>query len=312
MPPLGAAARAVPRADVSTTPPAAWAEQVSGYPADGGPTGADWVRAVPRLLASGMERWGLTPDGAPRTGFTAMVVPVRRGDEALALKVTWPHPEGRHEHLALRHWDGDGAVRLVAARPGEGLLLLERLDPDEDLRGVWADEACATIGGLLARLNVPAPPQVEELATYLPPHLERMQHRAEVPRRVVDRTRGLARELLADPGPGLMLHTDLHYENVLRSPDGRWLAIDPKPLAGHPGFELLPALRNRVDEMGSGAAFRWSVRHRLGILAAAAGIDEDEARAWSLLRAGLEVSWSVAEGEDAVTACIALTKALDD
>ena len=31
------------------------------------------------------------------TGWTAIVVPVRRGGERLALKVTWPHPEGTHE-----------------------------------------------------------------------------------------------------------------------------------------------------------------------------------------------------------------------
>lgn len=302
----------MPAPSPPVTPPRAWVEQVSRYPAEGGPTGADWVRQVPRLVASGLERWGLDVDGSPRTGWTALVVPVRRGAERLALKVTWPHPEGRLEHLALRHWDGRGAVRLVAAHPGDGLLLLERLDPDEDLGEVWTDEACAVIGGLLAGLNVPAPPQVETLADYLPPHLERMGRREAVPRRVTERTRGLARELLADPGPGLLLHTDLHYENVLRAPDGRWLAIDPKPLSGHPGFELLPALRNRAAELGTGAAFRWSVRHRLALLAETAGVDEDQARAWSLLRAGLETSWATFEGEEALTLCIALTKALDD
>jgi streptomycin 6-kinase len=297
---------------VSVRLPPAWVRQVSAYPPDGGPSGADWLASVPGLVERGLGRWGLEPDGDPRTGWTALVVPVRRGEERLALKVGWPHPEARHEPLALRLWNGDGAVRLVAAQPTEGLLLLERLDADTDLLDPWVDEACEVIGGLLARLNVPAPPQVEPLDSYLPPHLERMARGGTVPRRVVERTHGLARELLADAGPALLLHTDLHFENVLLAPDGRWLAIDPKPLAGHPGFEVLPLLRNRVEELGTGAAFRWSVRHRLGLVADAAGIDEDEARAWSLLRAGLEASWAAPDGPDAVTHAIALTKALDD
>ena len=293
------------------TLPAAWVERVRGYPADGGPTGAAWVATVPRLLDDALARWGLVVDGPPRTGWTALVVPVRRGGERLALKVAWPHPEGEHEHLALRTWAGEGAVRLVAALPSEGLLLLERLET-EDLTGMWADEACAVVGGLLRRLHVPAPPQVPRIGPYLAPHLERMQRRPAVPRRVATRTLGLARELLTRDVPELLLHTDLHYENVLRAPSGGWTAIDPKPVAGHPGFDLWPVLRNRADELGTGAALRWSVRNRLAVVAEAAGVDEDEARAWTLLRAGVEVSWtSVVEGADALSTVVALHKALD-
>ncbi len=293
--------------------PPPWVTQVGSYPADGGPTGAQWLATVPRLIDQGLQRWGVTVDGEPHTGYTAIVVPVRRGVQRLALKVTWPHPEGTHEALALRTWAGEGAVRLVAALPSDGLLLLERLDADQDLTPVWVDEACVVIGELLGRLQVPAPPQLARLGPYLTPHLERMAARPAVPRRVTQRTVGLARELLADDGPELLLHTDLHFENVLRRRDGVYVAIDPKPVAGHPAFDIFPVLQNRVDELGTGAAFRWSVRHRVALVAEAAGIDVEEAMAWSLLRAGIEVSWTSQLGDpDALSTRIALAKALDD
>lgn len=292
--------------------PPEWVARVSAYPADGGPTGAAWLATVPRRVDDALERWGLVVDGAPRTGWTAVVVPVVRDGEPLVLKVTWPHPEGEHEALALRTWGGAGAVRLVAALPSDGALLLERLDADVDLRHVWVDQACEVVGGLLARLQVAAPPQVPRLPEYLAPHLERMPTRAAVPRRVVSRTQGLARELLSGEVPDVLLHTDLHFENVLRGPLG-WTAIDPKPVAGHPGFDLFPLLHNRVDELGTGAAFRWSVRHRVALAAEAAGIDLDEAFAWTLLRAGVEVSWVSGTGSaDELSLHVALTKALDE
>ncbi|MGL4174935.1 MAG: aminoglycoside phosphotransferase family protein [Dermatophilaceae bacterium] len=295
----------------ATSLPAAWVEQVSRYPADGGPSGTDWLATVPHLVDEALRRWDLVPDGPPRTGWTALVLPVRRGSERLALKVAWPHPEGAHEALALRTWGGDPAVRLVAALPSQGVLLLERLDPDEDLRGVDVDQACLEIGRLLRRLQVPAPQQLPRLAAYLEPHLERLTRRPAVPRRVVDRTQGLARELLAGPVPELLLHTDLHFENVLHGLQG-WTAIDPKPVAGHPGFDVFPVLHNRVDELGTGATFRWSVRRRVFLVAGSAGIDEDEALAWTLLRAGVEVSWATIDPDPArLTSCVALTKALD-
>ena len=271
----------------------------------------DRDHGLSRRVDEACERWELVRDGAPTRGRSALVVPVRRGDEPLALKVSAPGPGDRHEALALRTWDGDGAVRLVAALPSDGLLLLERLSPDPRFAEVWADEACEVVGDLLRRLHVPAPPQVVSLSEHLGPHLEALASSAAVPRRVVSRTRGLARDLFP-AAPRTLLHTDLHDGHVLWSATSGWTTIDPSASAGHPGYEVWPVLRGRSDELGSGASMRWSVRHRLTILAEAMGEDEEEVRAWTLLRAGLEVGRAAATGDEvAVTTCIALHKALD-
>jgi len=280
----------------------------------GGPSGADWAAALPRLLADALDAWDLTPLGLGRAGWTAVVVPVLRDGEALALKVVWPHIEGRDEALVLRHWDGDGAVRLVAADPARGALLLEALDPTRDLRSVDVDTACEVVGGLLRRLARPAPPQLRT------PSASSRQHTAFVsradsplPRRMQERTLGRLEELLADPQcDATLLHADLHYENVLAADREPWLAIDPHPLAGHPGFELQPLLRNRVDELGTGSTFRWLVRRRVEVAAEAAGIDEDVALSWCYVATAIEAGWAAADGDhDAVSFNVALLKALD-
>ena len=54
---------------------------------------------------------------------------------AAMLKISFPHDEAEHEHLALQHWHGDGAVRLLRADPHRCALLLERLH-DEELTAV--------------------------------------------------------------------------------------------------------------------------------------------------------------------------------
>lgn len=311
--------------------PADWLARMAGLPPAGGPSGADWVRRVPAIIDGALQRWELAVTGPVCTGRTAVVMPVtrtgERGDDpasrALALKVIWPHPEALGEHLALRHWAGHGAVRLVAADPASGALLLERLDPERDLRGEPIDEACQVIGELLAQLHVPGPPAFLPVADFVDRNLTTLAAvgSAAVPRRIVSRTQGLARELAADAAAARgrgdltghrLLHTDLHFENVLMGSQG-WTAIDPKPVAGHPAFDLFPLLHNRVDELGTGAAFRWSVRHRVSVAAEAAGIDLDDAFAWTLLRAGVEVSWVSETGDAAdVSLHVALTKALDE
>jgi len=307
---------------LEATIPPDWARRVAGYEPDGGPSGADWLRLMPGLVGDALDRWQLTVTGAAMTGWTALVLPVEQDGVPLVLKVVWPHTKSRQEHLALRLWDGEGAVRLIAALPSTGTLLLERLDARRSLDGdgrsggrspgaVDTETACAIAGGLLRRLHRPAPPQLLALADVLGPLLDRMPTDPRVPRRVTVRVRSLAAELVARADPAVMLHTDLHYGNVLAGGREPWLAIDPKPLAGHPGYEVQPLLRNRFDELGTGPALRWSVRHRLELVAEAMGVDVEEARAWSIVHTGVQLLGCADAPADA-SRQMALLKALDD
>jgi streptomycin 6-kinase len=302
-------------AEAAALVPAGWREGVSRLPADGGPSGAQWAAGLPRLLAGLLDEWGLAPTGPARTGWTAAVVPVVRDGVPLALKVTWPHEEASAEHLALRRWAGRGAVRLVAADPARGALLLEALDARRDLTGEPIDEACLVIGSLLAVLHVPALPPVRTLSGYLARQVGRLPRFGDaIPRRMLEHAGALMGEFAGSPGiDDTLLHTDLHFANVLAGEREPWLAIDPKPLSGRPGFELPPLLWNRVEELGTGSTFRWSVRRRLVIACEAAGIDEDEARAWVVVRETSEAMSAAEEGDrDGLTLAISLIKAVGD
>ena len=283
-----------------------------------GPSGQQWAERLPRLLAELLDDWGLVPNGPATSGSSALVVPVLRDGVAHALKLAWPHLEGRDETLALRHWDGRGAVRLVAADPSRGALLLEPLDATRDLSTVDIDTACELVGELLSELNVPAPQGFRRLSSFAVEEAAKLTESDGVlPRRMVERAGALVRELTSDPRcDAALLHTDLHYDNVLASLPGSdrppWLAIDPHAMAGHPGFEIQPLLRNRSDELDSGSAFRYLTRRRLEICAEAAGIPEDEALAWSYVHSAFQARWAAQEGDrGAVSLHIALLKALD-
>jgi len=294
--------------------PSPWLDWIARRPAEGGQSGADWATQAQRLLAEAFERWGLVADGPLRTGWTAVVAPVRRDGEPLVVKVVWRTVDTDGEPLALRTWAGNGAVRLVAALPSDGLLLLERLDPEVDLLGVDADTACTVIGGLLRRLHVPAPPALPTLSDWSAGWLREAAARDALPRRLVSRAVGLHRDLVGDPGcDATLVHGDLHYENVLAGAREAWLAIDPQPRAGHPGWDLHAVLRNRREELGTGAALRWSARHRTELLCDAAGMDEQLARRWTIVRCAIECVWALDDGNtDEVSFNIALAKALDD
>ena len=108
-----------------------------------------------------------------------------------------------------------------------------------------------------------------------------------------------------------LLHTDLHYENVLRGTRQAWLAIDPKPTAGDRAFEVAPALWNRADELGTGSSVRWNLRRRLEIVCEHADIDEDRAKAWTIVRE-VDNATDPAEGSGRASLAVAIIKAMND
>lgn len=294
--------------------PSAWVARIRALPPEGGPSGERWLDRLPRLIPEVLEHWELDVMGEPWTGYTAIALPVLRDGIPLVVKIGWPHRDSAAEHLALRHWAGRGAVILVAADPARGALLLERLDPDrslEDLPDV--DAACVIAGEVMARLHVPAPPTIPALDEWVARQLPGLQACEAIPRRIVTRTGDLARELTATPGPRSLLHGDLHFGNILAGTREPWLAIDPNPLAGHPGFELNALLRNRVEELRASGSFRYAVRRRLELVADAAGIEATEARLWTLVHTGIQIGWAATAGDhDRQSLHIALFKALQD
>ncbi len=288
-----------------------------------GPAWGDWLDRLPGRFAEVAEEWELTCEGPLWHGHTSLVAPVltREGQRA-ALKLTCDaDEESEHEALALQHWHGRGAVRLLRADPGRRAMLLERLHPT-DLTDVWDLEACETVAGLYAELHRPAPPQLRLLTSYVERSgaaLASLPRSAPLPRRLVEQAVALGRDLVADPASvGTLIHGDLHYANVLAGDRAPWLAIDPKPVSGDPHYEVAPLLWNRVAELEGD--LRGGVRRRFHATIDAAGLDEDRARDWVVVRMLHNALWAIQDAADGpagadatwLTTCVAIAKAVQD
>ncbi|MFB7517635.1 aminoglycoside phosphotransferase family protein [Streptomyces sp. NPDC056144] len=262
-----------------------------------GDTGREFVAGLPALAEEFLGRWGLRVTGPSLHGAVSLVLPVARiadGTPA-ALKLTLVDEETEGEPVALREWDGAGSVRLLDHDPVSGTLLLERLDAGRPLSSLDDPrEALRVVAGLLARLvALPAPDGLRRLGDIAAGML------AEVPEAVsgmsaeeaalVEECAAAVRDVADAPGDRL-LHWDLHLGNVLAGAREPWLAIDPKPLAGDPGFELLPALMDRWDPRTD------EVLWRFDLLADVVG-DRRRAVAWTLGRVLQNALWDAEDGD---------------
>lgn len=246
----------------------------------------------------GLIRSGGAPDagreGLARSG--GALAAEGEGLARMAMKLGWPHVEADQEHLALRLWGGEGAVRLLAANPAADVLLLERLDADRPLTSVSVLESCEAIGGLFRRLDRPGSPQFETVAA----KSRRWQQQfAEVgpgvPRRLVEQAAVTLEELVSSAPEGRLVHEDLHDANVLAPLDparGEWLAIDPKPVVGEWEYAVAPVVWNRGEEAAKAYHLRAHVRLRADVVADAAGLDLDRTYAWTFVRLVLNAVWA--------------------
>ncbi|MBH5335872.1 hydroxyurea phosphotransferase [Streptomyces pactum] len=266
--------------------------------------GPEWIAALPELITEFLERWDLRPDGAPAHGHAALVLPVTGKDGTpAAVKFQQVTEETAGEAAGLRAWAGQGAVRLLDHDPASGTMLLERLDARRSLASVPDDQAALLkLAELMARLTgTPAPDGLRTLAGItdalldeVPGLLERVADADH--RRLLESCLAAVREVRGEPGDRL-LHWDLHYENVLAplpgSGRGPWLAIDPKPLAGDPGFELLPALYNRWDDVLATGDTARAVRRRFDLLTEITGQERQRALRWTLARVLENAAWEL-------------------
>lgn len=265
---------------------------------------ATWLDALPRLVDELVEEWELRPQGPVWNGYCSVAIPVRTASrQAAVLKVGLPDEESAPEAVALQRWQGRGAVRLLRADPARRALLLERLSRT-DLSDHWDQQACEIVAGLYAQLHVPVMPQLPSQRARVQRWAEQLRADARevpIPRRMVDEALTLARDLTAEPDR-CVIHGDLHYANVLlgsRDGEDHWFATDPKPANGEPAYELEPMLRNRFEEYGQVSSVRDDVRRRFHALIDVAGIEEDRARGWVIVRSVLNAHWA---HQDAVRA----------
>jgi len=259
--------------------------------ADAGLTHGVWLERVPDLVAECVEEWGLRlgePYQAGAAGYTVRA-DLPDGTPAV-LKLIYPHREAEHEGEALRVWDGDGAIRLLAYDEARWAMIIERCDPGTLLAKIDPERALDVLIGLLPRLWKPVGEPFRPLADeamwwieYLPTEWERAGKPFE--RYLLEAAVARLEALASSQGEQVLLHQDLHGDNVLAAQREDWLVIDPKPLVGEREFAVAPIVRD--PELGHS---RRDVLHRLDRLTSELGLDRDRARGWTI---GQTIAWSL-------------------
>jgi streptomycin 6-kinase len=247
------------------------------------PGGAEWLERLPTLIEECVELWQLELDPPIDGGYCSFVAPA--GDKVL--KVGFPHEESEHEGLALRVWNGNGAVQLLAEDPERHALLLERCEPGTPLLELDDDGAGDVVVALLPRLWGPPPSElrlVEDVAARWAEELPVLwaRHGRPFERELLDAAVNASLELGPTQGTLVLANEDLHAGNVLRSQREPWLVIDPKPIAAEREFTPVAMIRDEKEELLAGPHPVRRLRRRLDRFAGDLQLDRERVCAWTV------------------------------
>jgi streptomycin 6-kinase len=250
-----------------------------------------WMSRLPFLLRQQEVRWSLRV-GEPfdHAGSCSWVAPaIRANGESAVLKLAMPHMEGQDEVSGLRFWKGNGTVKLLEADLESGAMLLERCLPGTTLHSESETKQDEVVANLLRRIwsHTRSPSDLPgfrllSLMVELWSGETIAQRHLWPDAELVNEGLRVFKELARPSSTDVLLATDLHAGNVLRSQREPWLVIDPKPFVGDRAYDPVQHLMNCETRLHHNPI---ELVRRVADLAE---VDEARLRLWTFARAAAD------------------------
>ncbi|AZD68388.1 streptomycin 6-kinase [Pseudomonas chlororaphis] len=241
-----------------------------------------------------LKRWNLQVDGEPIVTPGSHLLPVRLDDAPAMLKIALDDEE-KYGNRLMVWWAGEGAAR-VYAHHGDALLMERAMGRRSLVQMALAgedDEVSRIVCASLARLHAPRSTPLPPLLT-LPEWFKALRLAARREGGMFLRCLTTADELLASPREQVVLHGDIHHDNVLDFEERGWLVIDPKRVMGERGFDFANLICN-PDLPTSGDPRRFT--RQVEVIAQAAGLERKRLLQWVLAYTGLSAAWFLEDGD---------------
>lgn len=267
-----------------------------------GSKGERWLARLPDVILLLEGKWSIKAEKHFNNLSYNYVAPATAADGTrVVVKIGLPLNDveifGEAKYLGLLN--GDGRVSLLNEDQERHAILIERASPGDDLKAVFRDredEAVPAAIETLKRLSRRPPKDTT--------HLIKLDDWFDGLRRAVttDFPAGYATkaldfyaELSSDREDIYLLHGDLHHENILSAIREPYLAIDPKGIVGHIGYELAVFLNNHHWWLDGKTDVEKRLEKAVGNYSAAFGLDPTDIRKWAFCQMVLSWWWTYDE-----------------
>lgn len=267
-----------------------------------GAPGAAWIDSLPALCQTLCEEWqlfDLTPVDNMTWHYVAKAS--QASDRLVVLKIGYDRAYIADEVSAYAHFNGHAAVDLIDYHDAYNAILLSQAVPGHALKSLYP-EALSQVVSYYADV-------VNQLCLLPQPRHHGFKHcrdwlggidvagNAALPAALLKRAKALKNKLLATCDNEIILHGDLHHDNIINHQE-KWLVIDPRGIVGEKAFEaaLFDFVTDReLKELGAVAPLFQS---RLSLLSNRLNVDVNRLKEWAFVRMVLGACWMVEDNGD--------------
>lgn len=260
-----------------------------------------WLERLPALLDTWCTRWELRVlSDMPPISFNLVLFAESAMVGEVVLKLNLPSSEVHSEIEALAQARGEGMVRLIDADPPAALMMLERITPGTVLCDIPMPDFESTAIGAQTMKRFWRPPErhdhLHQLRDWFRALFSYPSHcsagSSPIPMHLIERAITVAEHLLSEPRDEVLLHGDIHHQNILQGREQGWVTIDPKGLVGERGYDIATWMLNPLG-IGALPNLEEMMAARLDLFCRELAIDRQRLAEWAFMHSVLSMCWTL-------------------
>ncbi len=262
-----------------------------------GAKGEKWLEELFQTITRISRKWHLTVEkNFPNLSFNYVAPCADKTGKKYVLKIGVPEEDAPilNEKRALQAFDGNGAIKLVKFDEEFCAILLERATPGQTLDEVCGEdfekavEIAISVMKKLPR-DVPDKSEFINLETWIAGLNRAIKADFEITK--VIKAQKFFAELIEPFEKKILLHGDIHFDNILSARREPFLLIDPKGIVGEIGYEIAVFLNDLAGWTNHSANRKAILDSAVAEFSRAFAVGETDLRKWSAAFAVLSAWW---------------------
>lgn len=260
--------------------------------------GQQWLNSIPTTIQQYEKKWNLKAQSPFHLTYNYVAPAIRSSGEHVVLKIGFPKDkEFATEANALEIFQADAAIKLLEFDADNAVMLLEKAEPGTAVHTLPNDsKQLSIVASVIKKLHKPIQsttrfPTLSNWAQAFTRYKKAFpKHISPIPSALFDTAEQIFTEYLQDATEFVLLHGDLHNDNILLSQRG-WVAIDPKGVVGQPEYEAGTFLRNPYHDLAGHTNIKAFETRRIIQLSEKLGFDKKRVKNWAFAQTILSMIW---------------------